>query len=218
MVGKRSRGRGRSRFGYRARLRQYRRHRRSPGRGIGICDVRRIDSVCRPRLRLRPPRRLRSRPRGDSASHLGAADHLVAAEPVQQGEGVLHVTDDVLLLAQAALGPVGPCPELFPASQVRGFVLRDACEHLEFYPRTSKDIETYDYMGGMKSFPETFDSRIARWIEQNPSDARLRQPTLRIEQAKSSGLAERSSARCRRVRSLALARGRVPSAPERPPR
>ena len=50
------------------------------------------------------------------------------------------------------------------------FVLRDACEHLEFYPRASKDskdIETYDYMGGMKSFPETFDSRIARWIEQN---------------------------------------------------
>jgi predicted dehydrogenase len=47
------------------------------------------------------------------------------------------------------------------------FVLRDACEHLEFYPRTSKDIETYDYMGGMKGFPETFDSRIARWIEQN---------------------------------------------------
>ncbi|MBI1773554.1 MAG: Gfo/Idh/MocA family oxidoreductase [Burkholderiales bacterium] len=47
------------------------------------------------------------------------------------------------------------------------FVLRDACEHLEFYPRTSKDIETYDYMGGMKSFPETFDSRIGHWIEQN---------------------------------------------------
>ena len=47
------------------------------------------------------------------------------------------------------------------------FVLRDACEHLEFYPRFSKDIETYDYLGGMKSFPETFDTRIARWIEQN---------------------------------------------------
>ncbi len=47
------------------------------------------------------------------------------------------------------------------------FVLRDACEHLEFYPRTSKEIEHYDYLGGMKSFPETFDSRIARWIEQN---------------------------------------------------
>lgn len=47
------------------------------------------------------------------------------------------------------------------------FVLRDACEHLEFYPRHSKEIETYDYVGGMRSFPETFDSRIARWIEQN---------------------------------------------------
>lgn len=47
------------------------------------------------------------------------------------------------------------------------FVLRDACEHLEFYPRHSKEIETYDYVGGMRSFPETFDSRIASWIEQN---------------------------------------------------
>ena len=47
------------------------------------------------------------------------------------------------------------------------FVLRDACEHLEFYPRFSKEIETHDYLGGMRSFPETFDSRIARWIEQN---------------------------------------------------
>jgi myo-inositol 2-dehydrogenase / D-chiro-inositol 1-dehydrogenase len=46
-------------------------------------------------------------------------------------------------------------------------VLRDACEHMEFYPRFSKEIETYDYLGGMKSFPETFDSRLAVWIEQN---------------------------------------------------
>jgi predicted dehydrogenase len=47
------------------------------------------------------------------------------------------------------------------------FFLRDACEQLIFYPRFSKDIETYDYLGGMKHFSETFDSRIARWIEQN---------------------------------------------------
>jgi predicted dehydrogenase len=47
------------------------------------------------------------------------------------------------------------------------FVLRDACEHLEFYPRFSNDIENYDYLGGMMKFMETFDSRIARWIEQN---------------------------------------------------
>jgi predicted dehydrogenase len=47
------------------------------------------------------------------------------------------------------------------------FILRDACEHLEFYPRTSGEVERYDYMGGMRSFSETFDSRIAKWIEQN---------------------------------------------------
>jgi predicted dehydrogenase len=46
-------------------------------------------------------------------------------------------------------------------------VLRDACEHLEFYPRFSNDIERYDHLGGMKSFPETFNSRLGVWIEQN---------------------------------------------------
>jgi predicted dehydrogenase len=51
-------------------------------------------------------------------------------------------------------------------SQAR-FVLRDACEHLEFYPRFSRQSETYDYLGGMMSFGETFGSRIARWVEQN---------------------------------------------------
>jgi uncharacterized protein len=48
------------------------------------------------------------------------------------GEGVLHVTDDVLLLARAALGPVTPPPTLVPASKVRGFVLADACRFYEF--------------------------------------------------------------------------------------
>ena len=47
------------------------------------------------------------------------------------------------------------------------FFLQDACEHLTYYPRFSKDIETFDYVGGMKHFSETFDSRIAHWIEQN---------------------------------------------------
>ena len=47
------------------------------------------------------------------------------------------------------------------------FVLLDACEHLTFYPRFSKEIETYDYLGGMKHFSETFASRINTWIEQN---------------------------------------------------
>ncbi|MCS6850375.1 MAG: DUF447 family protein [Gemmataceae bacterium] len=47
------------------------------------------------------------------------------------GEGVFHVTDDVLLLAQAAVGQLEP-PAVEPATVVRGFVLRDACRHYEF--------------------------------------------------------------------------------------
>jgi uncharacterized protein len=53
-----------------------------------------------------------------------------------RGEGVLHVTDDVLLLAQAALGPVAPTPSLVPATNVQGFVLSDACRFYEFRVRT----------------------------------------------------------------------------------
>src|SRR5437763_16877736 len=48
------------------------------------------------------------------------------------GEGVLHVTDDVLLLAGAAVGPAEPPPELVPAGKVRGYVLKDACRYYEF--------------------------------------------------------------------------------------
>jgi predicted dehydrogenase len=47
------------------------------------------------------------------------------------------------------------------------FVLVDACEHLHFYPRFSRETETYDYIGGMMSFGETFNSRLAKWVEQN---------------------------------------------------
>jgi hypothetical protein len=46
------------------------------------------------------------------------------------GEGVLHVTDDVLLLAKAAVGPVEA--PVFPATCVRGQVLRGACRYYEF--------------------------------------------------------------------------------------
>jgi hypothetical protein len=48
------------------------------------------------------------------------------------GEGVLHVTDDVLLLARAALGPVEPPPAWEPAERVRGWVLADCCRFFEF--------------------------------------------------------------------------------------
>lgn len=50
-----------------------------------------------------------------------------------RGEGVLHVTDDVLLLAQAAIGEaLDPFPALRPASRVAGVILADACRFYEF--------------------------------------------------------------------------------------
>src|SRR3954467_15219985 len=55
------------------------------------------------------------------------------------GEGVLHITDDVLLLARSALGPVEA--PVFPAAKVRGFVLRDACLYYEFRVCTLDDRE-----------------------------------------------------------------------------
>src|SRR5437588_8808153 len=48
------------------------------------------------------------------------------------GEGVLHVTDDVLLLARAAVGELDPLPAVDPAEYVRGDVLRDTCRYYEF--------------------------------------------------------------------------------------
>ena len=46
-------------------------------------------------------------------------------------------------------------------------VVREACERLEFYPRFSRQTESFDYLGGMMGFNETFGSRIGRWVEQN---------------------------------------------------
>ena len=47
------------------------------------------------------------------------------------------------------------------------FVIEDACELLTFYDRRSIETESYQYLGGMRSFGETFQSRIHRWLEQN---------------------------------------------------
>jgi predicted dehydrogenase len=46
------------------------------------------------------------------------------------------------------------------------FVLDDACEHLAFHPRRSRQVERYDYLGGMMGFGETFKSRITHWVDQ----------------------------------------------------
>jgi predicted dehydrogenase len=46
------------------------------------------------------------------------------------------------------------------------FVIDDACEKLTFYDRRSIETESYDYLGGMRSFGETFRSRISAWVDQ----------------------------------------------------
>jgi hypothetical protein len=51
---------------------------------------------------------------------------------VSHPEGVLHVTDDVLLLARTAVGAMDPLPPVAPATHVRGWVLRDCCRWYEF--------------------------------------------------------------------------------------
>jgi uncharacterized protein len=75
------------------------------------------------------------------------------------GEGVLHVTDDVLLLARAAIGRLTTLPPLMPAHIVRGWVLRDACRAYEFRvlhiddreERVNIDVETV-YHGTLRDF------------------------------------------------------------------
>jgi uncharacterized protein len=50
-----------------------------------------------------------------------------------RGEGVFHITDDVLLLAQTAIGmAVDPLPEVRPAGVVTGWILARACRYYEF--------------------------------------------------------------------------------------
>src|SRR5580692_7657256 len=77
----------------------------------------------------------------------------------QHGEGVLHVTDDVLLLARAALGPVEPLPAMTPATRVRGWVIAGACRYFEFRivslddsePRVRLDAEVVHH-GRLRDF------------------------------------------------------------------
>jgi hypothetical protein len=55
------------------------------------------------------------------------------------GQGVLHVTDDVELFAQAAVNRIAPLPKVIQAKQVTGFVLADACRWYEFRVSSIED-------------------------------------------------------------------------------
>jgi uncharacterized protein len=54
------------------------------------------------------------------------------------GVGVFHLTDDVELFAQAAVGQPDPLPRLHPAEKITGVVLADACRWYAF------EIESLD--------------------------------------------------------------------------
>lgn len=58
----------------------------------------------------------------------------------ETGEGVLHVTDDVLLLAQTAIG-MEIQPRTRRAEVVRGRILEEACRYYEFRVRDLDDRE-----------------------------------------------------------------------------
>jgi beta-RFAP synthase len=59
----------------------------------------------------------------------------------RNGQGVLHVTDDVELLARAAVGRLDPLPELLPAQAVEGWILAAACRWYAFQVRSLDDSQ-----------------------------------------------------------------------------
>ena len=57
------------------------------------------------------------------------------------GQGVLHVTDDVELLAQAAVNRISPLPPLVPAEGVDGFIIASACRWYAFRVVALDDLQ-----------------------------------------------------------------------------
>jgi hypothetical protein len=55
--------------------------------------------------------------------------------------GVFHVVDDVLLLAQAAIGRLPVVPPTFPAEKITGVVLAESCRWYEFLVDTLDDSQ-----------------------------------------------------------------------------
>jgi len=57
------------------------------------------------------------------------------------GQGVLHVTDDVELLAQAAVGTPEPLPPMEPAQAIEGRILTGACRWYAFRVESLDDSQ-----------------------------------------------------------------------------
>ena len=83
------------------------------------------------------------------------------ANLVRHGQGVFHVTDDVLLFAQSAIGNTAPQPRLTHAAVIEGQVIVDSCRWCEFkiesvddsqqraaiVARTVKVVRNRDFVG-----------------------------------------------------------------------
>jgi hypothetical protein len=57
------------------------------------------------------------------------------------GQGVLHVTDDVELIARAAVGRLETLPPMRPAEAIEGVILTDACRWYAFQVESLDDCE-----------------------------------------------------------------------------
>lgn len=60
---------------------------------------------------------------------------------VHHPEGVFHVVDDVLLIAQAAVGQIEPVPIMLMSDHVNGYILRDACRFYAFKVNQMNDSQ-----------------------------------------------------------------------------
>ena len=56
-------------------------------------------------------------------------------------------------------------------------IINEACEKLSFYPRFSSEVESYDHLGGMGGFGDTFPSRIGAWVD----DLRKKVPPSKVD-------------------------------------
>ena len=65
------------------------------------------------------------------------------------------------------------------------FVISNACERLTFSPRRSIATEAYDYLGGMRSFQDTFAERIGAWL----SDLEAKVPPEEVDGKAADALA-----------------------------
>ena len=103
-----------------------------------------------------------------------------------KGEG-RKIWSNAQVLIQFANGVVGNLTGSYDAGASYGlercevvgskgrFVIDEACEQLTFYPRDSIETEHYSFLGGMRSFGETFNSRLGAWIDQLSAGAKYDQ-------------------------------------------